>query len=156
MRFFQQYRIAKILHTANANKIKGIPAMQIFLLAVSIVFQHKSLYMQMNLHPDTLPFGKDTFYRFFHEFLPYELAQVHYTAEFQYHPALYWVIEKTQCTYLSSMTLSLAGLVRKKSSCWRRYSTMLMVFTPLAFVCSLSDGQMAIPSCQSTIAFCLR
>ena len=64
MRFFQQYRIAKILHAANANKIKGIPAMQIFLLAVSIVFQHKSLYMQMNLHPDTLPFGKDTFYRF--------------------------------------------------------------------------------------------
>jgi len=36
------------------GKIKGIPAMQIFLLAVSIVFQHKSLYMQMNLYPDTL------------------------------------------------------------------------------------------------------
>ena len=62
--FFQQYRIARILHAANANKIKGIPAMRIFLLAVSIVFQRRSLYMQMNLHPDTLPFGKDTFYRF--------------------------------------------------------------------------------------------
>ncbi|WP_091830342.1 hypothetical protein [Propionispira arboris] len=44
MQFFQQYRIAKILHTANANKIKGIPAMQIFLLALSIVFQNRSPY----------------------------------------------------------------------------------------------------------------
>jgi len=87
MRFFQQYRIAKILHTANANKIMGIPAMQIFLLAVSIVFQHKSLYMQMNLYPDTLPFGKDTFYRFMNSC--HTNAQVHYTAEFQYHPTLY-------------------------------------------------------------------
>jgi hypothetical protein len=64
MQFFQQYRISRILHASNANKIKGIPTMRIFLLAVSIVFQHRSFYMQMNLHQDTLPFGKDTFYRF--------------------------------------------------------------------------------------------
>ena len=64
LKIFQKYQIAGILRAANANKLKGIPAMQIFLLAVSIVFQRRSLYMQMNLHQDSLPFGKDTFYRF--------------------------------------------------------------------------------------------
>ncbi|MFA6850545.1 MAG: hypothetical protein WCS30_09360 [Selenomonadaceae bacterium] len=45
MQFFQQYRIAKILHAANANKIKGIPA-------------QVSLYADENLQPDMLPFGR--------------------------------------------------------------------------------------------------
>ena len=74
MQFFQQYRIAKILHAANANKIKGIPA-------------------QVSLHADESTSGhaavRQGYVLPFHEFLPYELAQVHYTAEFQYHPALY-------------------------------------------------------------------
>ena len=38
--------------------------MQIFLLVISTVFQHGSLYMQMHLHPESFSFGKYTVYRF--------------------------------------------------------------------------------------------
>ena len=47
--FFEQYAIGKLLRTANTNKLKGIPAMQVFLLVVCTVFRQGSLYMQMHL-----------------------------------------------------------------------------------------------------------
>ena len=62
--FFKEFHVGRFLRAANANKLKGFPVVQVFLLAVTILFQHRSLYMQMHLHQDSLPFAKDTFYRF--------------------------------------------------------------------------------------------
>lgn len=62
--FFRRFRIAGILKSANAYKCKGIPVVQIFMMAFAVVFQSRSLYMQMHLNRDALPFAKDTFYRF--------------------------------------------------------------------------------------------
>ena len=62
--FSQQYQLGNILRAANARKRTGFPALQIFLLVISTVFQHGSLYMQMHLHPESFSFGKDTVYRF--------------------------------------------------------------------------------------------
>ena len=63
-KFFKEFHVGRFLRAANANKLKGFAVVQIFLLAVSILFQHRSLYMQMHLHQKSLPFAKDTFYRF--------------------------------------------------------------------------------------------
>lgn len=62
--FFKEFHVGRFLRAANANKLKGFAVVQIFLLAVSILFQHRSFYMQMHLHKKSLPFAKDTFYRF--------------------------------------------------------------------------------------------
>ena len=63
-RFFQQYQIGKILKASNGNKMQGFSAIQILRLLFTMVFCHRSLFMQMNLHPASVPFGKDTVYRF--------------------------------------------------------------------------------------------
>ena len=63
-RFFQQYQIGKIFKAANGNKLQGIPAIHILRLLFTMVFCHRSLFMQMHLHPASIPFGKDTVYRF--------------------------------------------------------------------------------------------
>lgn len=62
--FSQQYQLGNILRAANTRKRTGFPALQIFLLVISTVFQHGSLYMQMHLHPEFFSFGKDKVYRF--------------------------------------------------------------------------------------------
>lgn len=62
--FFKRYRVGQLLRASNANKLKGIAVTQIFLYAVSIIFLGRTLFMQMHLHQETLPFAKDTFYRF--------------------------------------------------------------------------------------------
>lgn len=62
--FFHQYRIGQILRSANACKLKGFSAILVFLVLVSIIFENRSLYMQRRLHEESLPFGKDTAYRF--------------------------------------------------------------------------------------------
>ena len=63
-RFFQQYQVAKILKASNGNKIQGFSAVRILWLVFTMVFCHRSFFMQMNLHPASVPFGKDTVYRF--------------------------------------------------------------------------------------------
>ena len=63
-RFFQQYQIGKILKASNGNKMQGFSAIQILRLLFTMVFCHRSFFMQMNLHPASVPFGKDTVYRF--------------------------------------------------------------------------------------------
>ena len=62
--FFTTYHIGQILRKANACKITGVPAIQIVLFIFSMAFSSKSMYMEMNLHPEKASFGKDTFYRF--------------------------------------------------------------------------------------------
>lgn len=62
--FFKEYHIARILKCANAYKAKGFPVSQIFMLLFSAIFLNRSIYMQLHLQKDSLPFGKDTVYRF--------------------------------------------------------------------------------------------
>lgn len=62
--FFATYRIGQILRQANACKLTGVPAMRIVLFAFAMAFSSISMYMEMKLHPEEAPFGKDTFYRF--------------------------------------------------------------------------------------------
>ena len=62
--FFRRYHVGQILRAANACKLKGFSSILVFLVLVSIIFENRSLYMQRRLHEDSLPFGKDTAYRF--------------------------------------------------------------------------------------------
>ena len=62
--FAKTYRISEILRSSNAYKQKGIAVLCIFLEAFSMVFLHQTMYMRMYLHADSVPFGKQTFYRF--------------------------------------------------------------------------------------------
>ena len=62
--FFHRYHVGQILRSANACKLKGFSAILVFLVLVSIIFENRSLYMQRRLHEESLPFGKDTAYRF--------------------------------------------------------------------------------------------
>jgi hypothetical protein len=63
IRFFRTYHVSKLLRAANAYKCKGISVVTIFMMAFSVVFVHKSLYMQWLLRKDSVPFSKDTLYR---------------------------------------------------------------------------------------------
>lgn len=62
--FAKKYRIREILRSSNAYKEKGISVLCIFLEAFSMVFLHQTMYMRMLLHADSVPFRKQTFYRF--------------------------------------------------------------------------------------------
>ena len=62
--FFRRYHMGKILRSANAYKLKGFSSVFVFFVLVSIIFENRSLYMQRRLHSESLPFGKDTAYRF--------------------------------------------------------------------------------------------
>ncbi len=66
--FFRRYQVGRILRTANAYKLRGAPVLRIFLLAFHRVFQQRSVYTQMYLQSTTIPFGKNTFYRFMNSF----------------------------------------------------------------------------------------
>ena len=65
--FFEQYAIGKLLRTANTNKLKGIPAMQVFLLVVCTVFRQGVFLWQGCGLP-------------VHELLPHQLASFHHVA----------------------------------------------------------------------------
>ena len=62
--FAKTYRISEILRSSNAYKQKGFSVLCIFLEAFSMVFLHQTMYMRMLLHADSVPFRKQTFYRF--------------------------------------------------------------------------------------------
>ena len=62
--FFRRYRVGQILRSANACKLRGFSALLVFLQLVSIIFQNRSLHMQRSIHPGSIPFAKDTAYRF--------------------------------------------------------------------------------------------
>ncbi len=60
IRFFRTYHVSKLLRAANAYQCKGIPVVTIFMMAFSVLFVHKSMYMQWLLRKDSVPFSKDT------------------------------------------------------------------------------------------------
>lgn len=64
IKFFKTYKISSILKAANAYKAKGLPVIEIFLYLFSLVFENRSMYMNMLTSKHKGNFGKDTVYRF--------------------------------------------------------------------------------------------
>lgn len=62
--FFKENGLSRILKESNAYKRKGIPAVQVFLYLVQLVFTKKSMYMNMMNGTHNSHFAKDVVYRF--------------------------------------------------------------------------------------------
>lgn len=66
--FFAEFHIGQILRSCNAYKLRGIAVMAIFLVAFEAVFQSRSFYQQKKDAPKSIPFERDTFYRFLNSY----------------------------------------------------------------------------------------
>ncbi len=62
--FFAEFHIGQILRSCNAYKLRGFAVMAIFLVAFETVFQCRSFYQRKKDTPKSIPFERDTFYRF--------------------------------------------------------------------------------------------
>ena len=62
--FFKKYRVASVLKAANAYKAKGIPVISIFFYLFSLIFDNRSMYMDILTGKNEKDFAKDTAYRF--------------------------------------------------------------------------------------------
>ena len=60
--FMKRFEVSSALKSSNAVKIKGFAVIEIFQYLFMLVFAHRSIYMDMKR--DTVPFAKDTVYRF--------------------------------------------------------------------------------------------
>ncbi len=63
-RFFTRFHLSSALKTANAYKMKGTPAAEIFQYLFLLVFSNRSMYMDFLTGRNTPAFAKDTVYRF--------------------------------------------------------------------------------------------
>ena len=63
-RFFTEFHVSQILRSCNAYKLRGFAVMAIFLVAFEAVFQRRSFYQRKKDAPESIPFERDTFYRF--------------------------------------------------------------------------------------------
>lgn len=62
--FFKTYKISSILKESNAYKNKGVPVIELFVYLFSLVFENRSMYMNMLTCKHKGSFCKDTVYRF--------------------------------------------------------------------------------------------
>lgn len=62
--FFAEFHVSQILRSCNAYKLRGFAVMAIFLVAFEAVFQRRSFYQRKKDAPYSIPFERDTFYRF--------------------------------------------------------------------------------------------
>ena len=62
--FFKRFRFSQSLQKANAYKHKGVPVIDVFQYLFKLVFNCRSMYMDMLNGRSTAKFGKDTVYRF--------------------------------------------------------------------------------------------
>ena len=60
--FMKRFDVSSALKSSNAVKIKGFAVIEIFQYLFMLVFAHRLIYMDMK--KDTVPFAKDTVYRF--------------------------------------------------------------------------------------------
>ena len=63
-RFFAEFHVGQILRSCNAYKLRGFAVMAIFLVAFEAAFQRRSFYQRKKDAPESIPFERDTFYRF--------------------------------------------------------------------------------------------
>lgn len=62
--FFAEFHVSQILRSCNAYKLRGFVVMALFLVAFETVFQCRSFYQRKKDTPKSIPFERDTFYRF--------------------------------------------------------------------------------------------
>lgn len=62
--FFSTFKIGNLLRKCNAQKEKGVPALDIFRYKLCNVFAGRSMYMQQKTGSFKEKFSKNTFYRF--------------------------------------------------------------------------------------------
>lgn len=62
--FLSRYKVGKLLFRCGAGKEKGIPVMQIFRYLIMLMFDRKSMYMQLHTGTFKESFAKNTAYRF--------------------------------------------------------------------------------------------
>lgn len=63
-RFFAEFHVGQILRSCNAYKLRGFAVMAIFLVAFEAAFQRRSFYQRKKDASESIPFERDTFYRF--------------------------------------------------------------------------------------------
>lgn len=63
-KFFKKYKIYSCLKAANAYKNKGISVIEIFQYLFCLIFENRSMYMNMLMNKENKLFSKDTVYRF--------------------------------------------------------------------------------------------
>lgn len=64
-RFFKSFHVGKLLFRCGAGKQKGIPVMTIYRYLIMLMFDRKSMYMQLHTGSFKENFSKNTVYRFF-------------------------------------------------------------------------------------------
>ncbi len=62
--FFRRFKLGSVLKRANAYKSRGIPAVTVFQELFNLVFNNRSLFMELKTGTNPSKAGKDTFYRF--------------------------------------------------------------------------------------------
>ena len=62
--FFTEFHVGQILRSCNTYKLRGFAVMAIFLVAFEAAFQRRSFYQRKKDAPESIPFERDTFYRF--------------------------------------------------------------------------------------------
>lgn len=63
-KFFKKYKVYSCLKSANAYKNKGFSVMEIFQYLFCLIFENRSMYMNMLMNKENKIFSKDTVYRF--------------------------------------------------------------------------------------------
>lgn len=62
--FFKTYKVSSILKASNAYKNKGVPVIDLFIYLFALIFENRSMYMNMLTGKHNANFAKDTVYRF--------------------------------------------------------------------------------------------
>ncbi len=63
-RFLEEFHVSRILKACNAYKIRGFSVKEIFQVAFENAFSSKSFFQKQRESSTSIPFAKDTFYRF--------------------------------------------------------------------------------------------
>lgn len=62
--FFRRFKLCSVLKKVNAYKSRGVPAVSVFQRLFNLVFNNRSLFMELKTGVSSPEVHKDTFYRF--------------------------------------------------------------------------------------------
>lgn len=63
-RFLEEFHVGRILQACNAYKVRGFSVKDVFQVAFENAFSSKSFFQKQREPSTSIPFAKDTFYRF--------------------------------------------------------------------------------------------
>lgn len=63
-RFLEEFHVGRILKACNAYKVRGFSVKDVFHVAFENAFSSKSFFQKQRESSTSIPFAKDTFYRF--------------------------------------------------------------------------------------------